>query len=796
RLVCSFDTGIRGTHPALYNSWKGLDDDSLAAWFDPIDGEKFPHTFSVERFWHGTHTMGTMVGIENSIGDTIGVAPEAQWISAGVIDIPGASIIDAFEWAADPDGDPNTISDVPDVINHSWGVRNVELGCDTYFWQMIDNTEALGIVNVFAAGNDSNDVTIANPANRPGCFAVGALDSIETIDTSIAVFSSRGPSDCDGTTIKPNVVAPGVAIRSAIPGTDYDSYQGTSMAAPHVAGAVALLRQAAPDATVDEIKQALQNSCIPLGLSSPNNTFGYGLINIPSAIAALAPISNPDLRIYSYDFGSVEPGGTISAPVVIANRGGTLNDVYGKITGGAGVVTYTTDSLDFGTVAYNDTAWSDVEFQVTVNDTVTPGSLISVDFDLHGFGGYSKAARLYIRVSQKPEIGYFTHNTGEVQFTVSNYGQYGFSTFSFLPLGYSGFTFGGINTLYEATFMVGTDATHVSDGGRNIMPEPDNDFSVAPGGNLIVSDPGARANQETSCAFNDSKAERPIGLEIHQKSYSWNTAPDNQYIILEYEIRNVSDSQVPDIYAGLYLNWDAAGYIQRNIGTYSASENMGYIFRSQTGFDSSSFRGTSVIRPDFVASHRIVGQRSVGSTFFWLPYPETDKYDALSGGIVTDTITGHDTLDLAHLLSVGPFTLLPGQSDTAVFALSAANSLSELQAVALQAKDKYLITSDIEIVETDILPDNFVLHQNYPNPFNMITTVSFSLAARSEVSLSVFNLLGKRVIDLVDRQLAAGVYQVRWDGRDGRGDPVASGIYFCRLRYGSESRTRKMILLK
>ncbi len=267
-LICSFDTGVDGLHPALFDNWKGHDGDSSAAWYDPLGKQPFPHTLPEAVFphttptlpaflqKHGTHTMGIMVGHDDNTGDTIGVAPDAKWISAAVIDLPYTSIIDAFEWAADPDGDPNTFDDVPDVINHSWGTLNEIVGCDDFLWELIDNTEALGIVNIFAAGNYTewpHDQTIANPANRANdsldCFAVGNFNHITTSDNKIVSTSARGPSDCDGVSIKPNVVAPGLAIFSSIPNGDYESFTGTSMAAPHVSGAVAILRQYAPNST-------------------------------------------------------------------------------------------------------------------------------------------------------------------------------------------------------------------------------------------------------------------------------------------------------------------------------------------------------------------------------------------------------------------------------------------------------------------------------------------------------------------------------------------------------------------
>ncbi len=799
RLVCSFDTGVKGVHPALINGWKGHDGDSAAAWFDPIYGESFPHYIADAGNypWHGTHTMGTMVGIDNATGDTIGVAPEAKWIAAGVIDVPGASIIDAFEWAADPDGDPNTIGDVPDVINHSWGISNDDFGCNDYFWAMIDNTEALGIVNIFAAGNDGAAESISNPANRPECFAVGALDSITSTDTLIADFSSLGPSDCDGTTIKPDVVAPGVAIRSSYYIIDYYVAGGTSMASPHVAGAVALLRQASPDATVDEIKQALKDGCIPLGVSSPNDTMGYGLINIPAAIEALTPISTSDLWVAGFNHGNPDPGASVSIPVYVTNKGTQLTDVYGIISGGTGKITYSAedDSLYFGTVGPFADIGGHIDFAFQVVDTVTPGSMITLDFTLHGSGDYVKATKLYIQVGDMPEQAYYTHNTGRVQFTLSNFGQYGFSTDSFVPLGYSGFTFDGVNCLYEATFMVASDADHVSDAGRNVFPEPDNDFKVAPGGELITSAPGPYADQETVCAFDDSKAENPIGVEIRQKSFSWNTAPDDQYVILEFEITNVSGGTLNNLYAGMYLNWDPYEGIIYTTAHYSAADELGYLYYSRIGINE-RYRGISVINDEGTASYSIVKMRKVNGSFVWESYPETEKFSDLTSGITTDSLNGYDSLDLAHVISTGPFSLTPGQSDTAVFALVAADDLAGLKAVATNAYDKYQITLDVETVDPGVLPERFTLHQNYPNPFNPSTEIAFSLARRATVELTIYNLLGEQVTKLVNRELPAGVYKTNWNGTDGDGKSVASGVYFYRLSFDGSARTRKMLLLK
>jgi hypothetical protein len=94
------------------------------------------------------------------------------------------------------------------------------------------------------------------------------------------------------------------------------------------------------------------------------------------------------------------------------------------------------------------------------------------------------------------------------------------------------------------------------------------------------------------------------------------------------------------------------------------------------------------------------------------------------------------------------------------------------------------------------VPAHFRLYQNHPNPFNPATTINFDLPAPAHVRLDIFNILGQRVRTLLDRAMPAGTHAVRWDGRDGDGRPVASGVYFYRLDAGRDVAKRKMILLK
>jgi bacillopeptidase F len=281
-VVASLDTGVDLNHPALHDKWRGLNADGTTdatySWFDAVGSGPLPY----DDHGHGTHTTGTMVGSDGA--NQIGVAPGAKWIAAKILSSSGSgssdNIIRAGQWVLAPGGDP---SKAPDVVNNSWGGGP---GVDDWFRDVVRAWRAAGIFPAFAAGNDGGaDGSVSNPGNYPESFAVGAVDS----NDNLADFSGRGPSPYDNI-MKPQVAAPGVNVRSSVPGGGYEGgWSGTSMATPHVSGTVALLRAANAALTVDQIEQILENSADAKTDSryptSPNNGYGHGILNAFNAVA-------------------------------------------------------------------------------------------------------------------------------------------------------------------------------------------------------------------------------------------------------------------------------------------------------------------------------------------------------------------------------------------------------------------------------------------------------------------------------------------------------------------------------
>ncbi|MEZ4519661.1 MAG: S8 family serine peptidase [Chloroflexota bacterium] len=244
------DTGYDWTHPALqphYRGWDGQTANHDYNWHDAIHEENPNSSFGnscgydvsepCDDGYHGTHTMGTMVG-DDGQGNLTGMAPGAEWIGCRNMEDgwgSPATYTECFEWFIAPypvggdsfsDGDPAM---APHVINNSWSCPPSE-GCTPDILQpVVEAVRAAGIVTVQSAGNTGPACQSVNTpaAIYDASFTVGAVDSSQ----NIAGFSGRGPVTGSGLP-KPDIVAPGVGITSTIPGNGYGILSGTSMAAP------------------------------------------------------------------------------------------------------------------------------------------------------------------------------------------------------------------------------------------------------------------------------------------------------------------------------------------------------------------------------------------------------------------------------------------------------------------------------------------------------------------------------------------------------------------------------------
>jgi subtilisin family serine protease len=322
-VVASMDTGVDLNHPDLLSRWRGGTD----SWYDPYGQHP---TTPTDVTGHGTATMGVTVGGDAG-GTSIGVAPDAEWIAVKIFNDQGNATASAihlgYQWLLDPDNDPTT-PDAPDVVNNSWDFTNP--GCDLTFEQDLANLRGAGILPVFAAGNSGPLAsTSVSPANNPDAFAVGATDSSDLVFSS----SSRGPSACgEPQSVFPELVAPGVSIRSSDLFGGYAVSSGTSLAAPHVTGVLALLLSAFPDATPERQVDALEGGAVDLGPAGADDTYGYGRLDALAAYNWLG--SHPDFTVSaSPASASTSPGGSVAYTISLTPANGFADDVALSLEG-------------------------------------------------------------------------------------------------------------------------------------------------------------------------------------------------------------------------------------------------------------------------------------------------------------------------------------------------------------------------------------------------------------------------------------------------------------------------------
>jgi subtilisin family serine protease len=337
--VGSIDSGVQFSHPALQAQYRGTIVPGTYShhynWYDAVAREPAP----VDAGYHGTHTMGTIVGRGNSATvPAVGVAPDVRWITARACEsvrCDEAALILAAQWMLAPTdlSGQNSRPDLrPHIINNSWSA-----GQGNYNWYAgyVAAWRAAGIFPVFAAGNSGNLTgcsTIQSPADYNNVVGVGSAER----NGELSTFSSIGPT-VDGRA-KPDLIAPGSGIFSTVPDlyNNYLSLRGTSMATPHIAGAVALLWSANPaligdyDATYLALTATAQPAVIDQRFfgpeyaacpptTYPNSLVGYGRLDAYAAVARVT-VDVPWLALSSPQLTDIQPAATGAISVNVDMR--------------------------------------------------------------------------------------------------------------------------------------------------------------------------------------------------------------------------------------------------------------------------------------------------------------------------------------------------------------------------------------------------------------------------------------------------------------------------------------------
>ena len=347
---------------------------------------------------------------------------------------------------------------------------------------------------------------------------------------------------------------------------------------------------------------------------------------------------------------------------------------------------------------------------------------------------------------------------------------------------------------------------------------------------------------------------QPLGIEVRTSQFGWDVDTMlTNVMFFSWEITNAGNNELDSVYASVWCDPDLGGasddfagcdpalrlgFCYNDFGvdqTYGAAPPaMGCVLLQgpivQSPGDTAWVSGDPVpdyrnldmtafsvyINSDSILSdpenaaqayNYMSGLRANGAPYVD-PSSDTTSRFVMSG----DPVTGEGWVDHLYrnsgdrrfLLSCGPFSLHPGESQEMTGALLFAqgddnlSSITELRTLTTSVRTFWELSqqSTFTHVAPNALPVSYVLNQNYPNPFNPTTTISYSLPEQSDVNLTIFDIRGQEVIRLQDVEKQPGNYEVQWNGLDQSGNQVSTGVYFCQLQVDDFSQTIKMVYLR
>ncbi len=544
--IAVLDTGVDADHPDIdLAGWQEFDSDGNPVDSQPNDGQG-----------HGTHVSGTATGAANPAGDvpSFGVAPNADLYGVKVLDNGGSftQITAGMQWAVDQNID----------------IISMSLGATGFYDQMIapvQDAHAAGTVVITSAGN-SGEGSSGSPGNVYDSIAVGASNSNqgiasfssgEVIDTA-ADWGSSAPGDWPSQYTVPTIAAPGVDTLSSVPGGGYDdTYSGTSMAAPHVSGAVALAESATNGSlSPANIEEALEATAFkPSGAPAPpgerDTRYGSGIIDADALIAYLQGVEDePLLTVTASAPDTIEPGATLTANYTVENIGGAEGSesgidllVEGAVEDSDGGVTLAPGESTSGTLSFGDTAQYDgqlVNWTVELQDT---GKTASGQTGV----GAQPGAEIVIQSIDYPSSIAPTDNLS-VDYTLENLGLED-GTESFVDLKVNGTDSGFDDTDFDVTVPGGgtTSGTLTFDNVSGYYSDGDTiDFSVE------LWDFGDVAEGTTDVGSGEEPPGEP-DIVIQSIDYPSSIAPSDD-LTVDYTLENLGDADGQESFVDLKVN--------------------------------------------------------------------------------------------------------------------------------------------------------------------------------------------------------------------------------------------------
>ncbi|HEY0899732.1 MAG TPA: S8 family serine peptidase, partial [Sphingobacteriaceae bacterium] len=691
---------------------------------------------------HGVHVSGiASAATDNGIGvSAIAFNARLMIVKAGA-DNDGNSIYRGYEgikYAADQGAM---------IINCSWG----GFGGGAYGQEIINYALSKGCLIVAAAGNENSDRP-EYPAAYPGVISVGNVRSNDVRSTS----SSFGPSL--------DLFAPGSAILSTVNNGTYAAYTGTSMAAPMVSGAAALVKTRFPDLNMQQVGEQLRVTADFIDNLNPGfeGQLGKGRLNVLRAVTEVLPsVRNQKLTVIDKGNGSIPAGDTVQLFLDLKNFLAPATGLVVSLSASNSQIQVLTPQVAVGTIGTLETKTMVGPFKVWVANGIDDNTNVDFRVDYASNLGYTDFEVFSLTVS----ADYINVLINRVATTFTSNGRVGFSS----PDASDGigFSYKGEDLLFEASLMIGNSPSRVSNNARGSSGAWDEHFVKQVRAHRQNEDAGFFDGQSE---FDDSGNPAALNLYIKHRMLSYPSAPDDKYVLVEYDIQNKNSAPLSNVYVGLFTDWDVDDD-GRDATRYDAANRMGYTFSKGGALP---YAGVKILTPGspsyYPLSYQVQGDPLQNGGFSL-----AEKFTTLSSGVKATSL-GDDVpsgYDVMHVTGTGPHTIPANGSVRVAFALIGGDDLEDLgnSARAAQAKYQSLILAPPVSAQLE-------LKQNYPNPVRSATTIEFNIPQSGYVDLTLYNILGQRVRTLVNSTLEAGVYRVSPELSD-----LTNGLYFYKIRF-------------
>lgn len=697
-VIGVIDEGMQLNHQDLENQIatntseieNSVDDDGNGL-VDDINGWDFAdddNNPTADNTSHGTRIAGiTSASTDNGIG-VAGVGYNSKTVPLKIFrtsDNLSENSYDAIIYAADQGYD---------VINLSWGSIETfsQFNQDVINYAAIEND----VVVIAAAGNTNAELNFY-PASYDNVISVGASD----INDNKAAFATYSYNI--------DLMAPGLAVYATQNGNQYGIGQGSSFAAPQVAGAAALVRDVFPDLNALQVMQQLRITADDIYGIGDNNLYegqlGKGRLNVHRAVTeSTSPAVRMENLVYSGIFDErIFFDDTVTMSMNFINYLRTASNLTASISTTSPYISFLSPS----TFSLGDLdALESVADQTTtfyINENAPPSEQIVFRIDFIDESGYEDFQYFTIAL----ESDYLEIDNGSFKFTIASNGNLGYATDT-LENG-SGVQHNDVKIADQLGIVVGNHVDSVSNNVVIDLKESSRDTSFQKQSNLkLINYNGADYYSKSS--FDDSKeATFELGLNIEQEVLAWDDTDNRDYIILEYRVSNSTTSEKNNLEFGFYTDWNLSDAFQ-NKANWDALNNLSYAYDAA---NDSKYAGIALISNQSPTPYAIdIGNENGNTSEINNDFTKSEKYDFLTSSKLTagDISTGND---VANLLSISIGTLSPGASQKIAFVLTAGNTLADLQSSVDKAQAKYntfLTDPPITLTDTACINENFTLN--------------------------------------------------------------------------------------